>query len=513
MPKRYRPALPPRNHQTKALRRIAQPNRYGDVFALLMEMGTGKSKVICDEWGERALNRDLSDLLIIAPAGCYSNWIDDHEESPSEFHKQLSPEIYDRALFAKWKSGAGVSASFKIQSVLTERNRPRVFVVNVEALSRGDKATDACREFLDTSKRGVMCVIDESPIIKGRDSIRTDVVLELGQHKKIGAKRILSGLVTPNSPLDLYTQFQFLDWRILGFRSYFGFRARYAILQDMPTGTPWVDEHGILHERFTKVVVAFRNTNELHGKIEPFSFRCLKSECLDLPPKQYVSRDIELTKDQKRIYKELQENAFAKLAAQKFVTVNMVLTQRMRLTQVLAGFTVDDDEKKIHEISETRSHAILEILSDYAGKALIWTSHDYCVRKLGVILRKEYGPKSCAQFWGANRPMRGEEELRFKTDPECRFLIATPGAGGRGNNWTMAGLSIYHDNSDNLDHRLQSEDRNHREGLASPGGAGSVLYIDLIARGTIDVKRIKLLRNKIDIATQIHGDSYREWLI
>jgi len=511
MPK-YRPALPPRDHQKRALRRIARPNRYGDVFALLMEMGTGKSKVVCDEWGARVVANKLSDLLIIAPAGCYSNWIDDHEESPSEFRKQLDPALFKRTLFVKWVSGMGVNARARLNAMLETRNRPRVFVVNAEALSRGDKATNACRAFLDSSQKGAMVVIDESPLMKGKDSIRTDTILELGEHKKIVAKRILSGLVTPNSPLDLYTQFQFLDWHILGFRSFYGFRARYAIMQDIPIGV-WFDEKGERHERMQKIVVNYRNTDELHGKIEPFSFRCLKSECLNLPPKQYISRDIELTKDQKRIYKELQENAFAKLADEKFVTVNMVLTQRMRLAQVLCGFTMDDEKKEIHEISERRSSATLELLSDYSGKAIIWTSHDYCVRKLHRIITEEFGQGSCAQFWGGNRPMRGEEELRFKTDPECRFLVATPAAGGKGNNWTVAGLSIYHDNSDSLDYRLQSEDRNHREGLTAKGGAQSVLYVDLIARGTIDVKRLKLLRNKINIATQIHGDSYREWLI
>ena len=459
------------------------------------------------------MSNDLSDLLIIAPAGCYSNWIDDHEESPSEFHKQFDPSLYERSLLVKWISGGGVHHRERMDLIVGKsHDRPRAFVVNAEALSRVNKAIEACNTFLDTSKRGVMVVIDESPLMKGADSIRTEVISEMGKHPKIAAKRILSGLVTPNSPMDLYPQFNFLDWRILGFRSFYGFRSRYAITQNMPVGV-WFDKKGNRHERTTKIIVNYRNVDELHGKIEPFSFRCLKSECLDLPPKQYVSRDIELTDEQRRIYKDLKEKAYAQLSKAKFVTTNMVLVQRMRLSQVLCGFTVDDDEKMIQHIPERRSQAILELLSDYRGKAIIWTSHDYCVRKLGTLLRKEFGAKCCAQFWGGNRPMRGEEELRFKTDPECKYLIATPAAGGRGNNWTVAGLSIYHDNNDNLDHRLQSEDRNHRDGLQLPGGAGSALYVDLIARGTIDTKRVKLLRKKIDIATQIHGDDYREWLV
>ena len=38
-------------------------------------------------------------------------------------------------------------------------------------------------------------------------------------------------------------------------------------------------------------------------------------------------------------------------------------------------------------------------------------------------------------------------------------------------------------------------------------------YIDLIAVGTVDEKIVKALRDKINIATQVMGEDFKQWLI
>jgi SNF2 family DNA or RNA helicase len=59
-----------------------------------------------------------------------------------------------------------------------------------------------------------------------------------------------------------------------------------------------------------------------------------------------------------------------------------------------------------------------------------------------------------------------------------------------------------------LEKRLQSEDRAHRIGQTK-----NVTYIDLIAVGTVDEKIVKALRDKINIATQVMGEDFKQWLI
>lgn len=497
----YVPALRPRAHQDEARRRrLARPSRpsSGDVFAYLMDMGTGKSKVILDEFGERVYAKDkVQDLLIVAPAGCYSNWtVDRGPDDPSEFRKQLPPEFYERLVWTTWSSGMGAEGKRRMEAMLRCTDRPRALVMNVEALSSVKRAREAASAFLSSGR--AMFAIDESPRIKNHRAQRTKTILELGQDAL--ARRIMTGLVTPRSPMDLYSQFEFLDWRILGFRSYFGYRARYAITRQMKVG-------GRDHPRNVRLIVGYKNVEELQDKIGPYSYRVLSEDCLDLPPQQYAMRDVELTDTQRRMYNEMREFATAKLDSEDYVTATMVLTQRLRLDQLLCGFVIDE-EGKLHEVPEKRTDEMLELLGDYEGKAIIWTTHDYCVRKISRRLREEFGERSVAQFWGGNRSTRGEDERRFKSDPECRWMVATQSAGGVGNNWTVANLAVYFNNSDDLEHRMQSEKRPHRDGQTRP-----VLYADLVARGTIDERKIKNLRKKIDLAALISGEDYREWLI
>ena len=259
--------------------------------------------------------------------------------------------------------------------------------------------------------------------------------------------------------------------------------------------------------RDVKIVVGYRNIEELQAKIRPHSYRVLKEDCLDLEPKQYATRDVALTKEQKKIYNNLKLSATASLGNDRWVTATQVITQILRLDQVLCGHVIDE-EGMLHDVPENRTAILVEILNEHSGKAIIWTAYDHCVRKIATTLRKEFGEASVACFWGGNRSTRHEDEARFKSDPECRFMVSTPSAGGKGNTWVVADLVIYHSSTNNLEHRAQSEDRAHRDGQTA-----TVHYIDLVARGTVDEAKLKAIRAKIDMSSIINGDNYREWLI
>jgi len=477
-------------HQTEAMTRLrANPS----TFALLMGMGTGKTKVILDEWGERV--GELPNLLVVAPAGSYGNWyLDRSPEEPGEATKHLDPALRKDMLIHHWNSSGGVKWADALKKFLKTRDRPRMFVINVEAFSSVDRAVIACATFLKSAP--TLMVIDEATKIKGPTTRRTKAVLKLGA--LAAARRIATGLVTPQSPLDLWSQFAFLDPAILACRTFVGFRSVYAITRkEHFPGARWPVE----------IVVGFRNLDQLAKLIEPYSYRVHKETCLDLPPKIYTTRDVSMTPEQTRAYRELKEFATTKLEAEVHVTATSVITQILRMHQLLCGHLVDE-HGEVHELSEQRTGALLDVLAEHDGKAVIWVSYEHSLKKLYAVLEKEYGSGCVAAFWGGNRTERLDDETRFKTDPKCRFMIATPGAGGMGNTWTVADLVIYFSNSYDLEQRVQSEDRTHRMGQSK-----SVTYVDLVARGTVDEKILHALRNKINLSAQITGQNWREWVI
>lgn len=498
----YRPRTSPLKHQLIARKRrrsIPTDPSDEDVFAWLMDMGTGKSWVMLDEFGDRENARDLQDMLIVAPAGSYKNWYEDKSDlQQSEINKHLSEDMRERLVVAGWVSGGGAETKRSIERLMrvTDPRRPRALFVNVEALSTVQKVRTLCAEFV-RQRRAIMGV-DESTTIKGHRSERSKAVRLIGEGA--AARRIMTGLPTPRSPLDLYAQYEFLDWRILGHRSYRNFMHRYAVTKSTDFG-------GKLR-RPTEIVVGYRNVAELHDLIAPYSYRVLKKDCLDLPPKVYAPfREVEMTKEQRRAYSELLEYATTQLDSGEHVTAEMTMQQVMKRHQVLCGY-VKDENGVTHEIPTKRPDSLVELLGEHEGKAIIWAPYDFCIRAISDRLGKEFGPRSYARFWGGNRSTRGEEERRFLGDPDCRFMVATPGAGGRGNTWTVANLVVYYASLDNLEHRDQSEDRPHRHGQTE-----SVLYVDMVVRGTVEERIVKSLRKKIDIAAAITGDGPRAWLI
>jgi hypothetical protein len=470
------------DHQRECLDKMAGK----EAFAVLMAMRLGKTATILVDYARLEAAGEVENLFVLAPGGAYRTW----EEAASD---DLPLSLYERLTTHIWQSGGGATKERSRKGFLEAVGGPRMLVMNIEALSTVEDARTLATAFLGQGPG--MLVVDESTVLRDPSSKRTKFVVD-----KLAPlapyRRILSGLPSPNSPFNLFAQFCFLDWRILGHDSFFTFKAYYARMARvrLPNGHTFWE------------VKNYRNLEDLQRKIEPHSYRKRLEDVYDMPPKLYSYRHVELTKEQVRIYDELLAFATAKLTATEHVTATIVIVQLIRLHQVLCGYSVDE-LGKVHPIPENRTSALLELLREFEGKAIVWVSYDYNIRAVADAIRGEYGPGSVARFWGGNRETREEEERRYKTDPECRFMVATPAAGGRGRTWTAADLVVYFSNSYDLEHRSQSEER--------PQGVGktrSVAYVDLVAKGTVDERIIKALREKIVLASAITGDNWKEWL-
>ena len=477
----YEPKREPWAHQAEALKKM----RGQTVFALLMAMRTGKTKTLLDDWGWME-SEGLSDsLLVIAPGGVYQTWRRAIEDD-------LPDVLASRMKVLVWKAGGGIAQDREIASLLLHKG-PKALLINVEALSSVLRARELCTRFVEAGRTTI--AIDESTIIKNSKAKRTKFVAKLGKAARF--RRIMSGLPNPRSPLDLYSQFDFLDWRIFGHRSFYSFQNRYAIRRRMRMGG-----------REFLQVVGYQNEEELRDKMIPYSYRKRLEDVYDLPPKMYSVREVTLTTQQKRIYSDLKKYATSMIEKEKFVTATLVITQMLRMHQVLCGHVVDE-EGNSHRVEENRTKELLSILEEYDGKAIVWCSYDFDVHNVSEKIRSEYGPESVSRFWGGNRQTREEEERRFLNDPGCRFMVATAAAGGRGRTWTVADLIIYYSNTYDLEHRSQSEERG--QGV---GKTNSVAYIDLVVPGTVDEKIAEALKAKQNLATLVLGDKdkWREFI-
>jgi SNF2 family DNA or RNA helicase len=469
----------PYDHQKEAIRRARR--RAG--YAYLMEMGTGKTKAIIDETGILFDEGEIDIMFVFAPKGVYRNWI-----------RELATHMGVEYTVEFWEPGGGNKEKQRKLNAITKpgAGKLRIVLMNIEAVSGTGIAMKYAEQFI----RSGICyiVVDESTAIKNPTATRTKNIIKLG--RMCAFRRIATGSPAPNSPLDLFSQFEFLGDGLLGCRSYFNFRARHAVMQNKVFG-----------KRKVQVVVGYRNVSELTKHVQENSYRVLKEECLDLPEKLYRIRDVVLTDEQSEAYQAMRRDAYLELRNGGFVSSQSAITTLMRLQQIVCGHVRDSDGGLVH-LDNNRVDDMMDELEGIRGAAIIWSRFQPEIYRICEKIKENYGEEALAQFHGVNSKTREEDARRFLSSDKCRFMVSTQQSGGFGNTWLKGTYTIYMSNSFNLEHRLQSEDRPHRGGQTE-----KCTYTDMCAIGTVDEKLISALKNKINIAETIMGDDPREWLI
>ena len=475
----YKFKTKPYAHQITALEKSWNK----EVFAYFMEMGTGKSKVLIDNIAMLYDKGKINGALIVAPKGVYQNWF--NGEIPTHL-----PDHIDKKMVL-WRALINQKQQLQLSTLFESGEDLHILIMNVESLST-KKGIDFAAKFIRT--HSTLMAIDESTTIKNPDAKRTKAIVSLGLNAKY--RRILTGSPVTKSPLDLYKQCEFLSPWLLDHSSYYTFRTRYAVMRTANFGG-----------RSVQLVVGYKNLGELSKKLEPFSYRCLKEDCLDLPEYTYTKRIIQLTPEQKKIYLTMKQIALAQLDG-KLMTTATALVQLMRLHQITCGhFTADDGT--IKEIKNERITALLELLEEVENKAVIWAHYRYDIASIIKAVESKFGKDSYVTYYGdtsSDDRQKAIEEIQ-NPDSKVRFIIGTPQTGGYGITLTGANTMIYYSNGYDLEKRIQSEARINRAGQTR-----KMTYIDIQCEDTVDEKIVKALVKKMNIANEIMNEDIKDWL-
>jgi SNF2 family DNA or RNA helicase len=476
---KYKYKTKPYAHQETALEKSWDKIEYG----YFMEMGTGKSKVLVDNMAMLYDKGKINGALIIAPKGVYNNWYT--SEIPTHLSNHIKPKV------VLWTSNISKEKEKEYKSLFETGYDLHILIMNVEAFST-KKGSEFAYKFLKS--HNTIMAVDESTTIKTPTAKRTKTILMLGQYAKY--RRILTGSPVTKSPLDLYSQCTFLNEELLGHASFYSFRNRYAHMINKNFGG-----------RRVQIVSSYQRLDELEEILKEFSYRVLKEDCLDLPEKIYIKRNIQLTDEQEKAYSTMKSAALALLKG-KMATAPHVLTQMMRLHQITCGHLKNDDGT-ITKLKNNRLDELLDLLDEIEGKAIIWANYVHDIEEITTAVKKKYGENSIVQYYGAiDSKTRQDGINKFQNvNSPVKFFIGNPQTGGYGITLTAANTVIYYSNGYDLEKRLQSEDRAHRIGQKK-----SVTYVDLIAEKTIDEKIVKALRKKINIASEVMGDTLKDWI-
>jgi len=330
-----------------------------------------------------------------------------------------------------------------------------------------------------------LIIADESHLGKNHKAQRTKALKAIPCKYKLA----MTGTPTPNNPLDIWSQF---DWIRPGHLSgnFYAFRNHFA---NMYSGAG-----------FTKIV-SYKNLDRLAQLVGKYTYRKTKDECLDLPEKVYQTIPIELDDKTKAAYVSMARDMIADVEEAGEMSASTALVKLLRLQQITSGFIKVDDTGVLKDIGGEKLRALEDLIENLHGeKLVIWCRFNNDVKRIGELLdRLKIAWKPLI---GAVPEAERQNSINaFQSTEYPLVIVSNVAVGGVGITLTAARYAIYYSRTFSYGEAKQSEDRIHRIGQDR-----KVTYYDLACSGTIDYYILKILQQKADLSSVITGDTIRE---
>lgn len=452
----------PFQHQETALTKVRQK----EAFFLLMEQGTGKTKVAIDRAGELWAEGAISGVLVVSRKGVHRQWIE--SQLPEHFGGDWSGSFWDGAKMRVVKSGPGLEW----------------YAFNFDAM-KAPRGNSTARAFILRHQGSILIVADETQEIKNPNSARHKALEQLKTFAASPYRFALTGTPIAKDLTDEWAQLRWLDERIIGIRYLTSFRNEYCIM-------------GGFEGRET---VGHKNVDRFKARVDPYSFRATKAE-IGILPKIHRRWAIDLSPAQKKTIESIRQDLLALLESGEKIAVPTIGAALIKIQQVSNGFLSLTEEKEIAEFSPNpRLSALIEILAAYPGKTIVWARFREDMRQIARRLVAE-GITFAEYHGGTGDTARAAAVQSFLAPEGVQVFLSNPQAGGTGLN-LQGGCNhaIYYSNSFSAIDRWQSEDRIHRIGTK-----GAVVYTDIVAKGSIDAMILSNLRKKKNISDLALGD-------
>jgi SNF2 family DNA or RNA helicase len=464
----------PWSHQLNALKVAEDSNE----LALFFDMGTGKTATAINILRLKFnQNKKIFKTIIFAPLVVCENW-----KREFEMH---APKLAANVLVLN-KSGQK-----RLKDFDKYVGDSTIIVTNYESL----RTEDFFKRLEDWGPKAM--VLDESHLCKNHKSKQAKKVEKLSRATRF--RYLLTGTPILNSALDIFHQFLILDGGETFGKNYYVFQLKYF----KDGNSKWAGRPGY----FPKWEPVTSLYPELNNKIYSKALRVVKSECLDLPPLIRQKIEVELSPEQKKIYKDMERDFVAflesKKGERKAVLAELAITKALRLQQIVTGFVTTEDGEVIEQKANPRLDVLKELLESITKehKVIVWCSFIHNYRQVEGACKQL--KLSCVKLTGEQTSTQKQESMdTFNNDPKMKVMIANRRAGGIGVNLIAASYSIIYSRNFSLGEELQSEARNYRGGSEIHE---SVTKIDLVAPDTIDARVVESLGKKEKTSEAILG--------
>ena len=231
--------------------------------------------------------------------------------------------------------------------------------------------------------------------------------------------------------------------------------------------------------------------------------RFTKEECLDLPPMVYVKREVELTRQQKKYYKQLKDKLVMEITGAEVTAMNAAVSLN-KLLQISAGAVYTDDGSTLEFDIKHRYKVLREVIDESSQKILVFVPFKHVIDILTDKLRSE-GITTEVIRGDVSAPQRTQIFRTFQTTPNPRVLVIHPQAAAHGVTLTAANTVVWWGPTSSLETYEQANARVHRSGQVHKS---TVVQL----QGSAAEKHVyRLLDKRINVHTKLI-DLYNEVL-
>ena len=440
----------PRPHQKKALIKVYSKKRCG----LFLRVGSGKTKVALDFIGALLYNNMVSRCLVLAPLNALGVWED-----------QILMNVPE-CLNLKW-------SLFRPRSDV-DLTKTQLLLVNYEYARK-------CLGILMTWAPEVI-VCDESHRIKGPYTKQSKCAHKLGSISKFNIA--MTGTPASEKPLGLWSQFQFIDPSILDC-TYKEFKYEYGV---------WTGFGNFK-------LKCYKNLDRLAEKIAPHIITMKESEYLKLPEETSINIPVEMGSKCRTLYK-MMEQEFLVAVKGKEILAPLVITQLMKLSQLAGGFIIDQEKHPIsvgdHKLQVLRDLAY-DLMEDGVNRLIVFCRFMWEIDRVKFVFSKDW------EVLEVSGRIKHEDRVqlqhRFNSTVNSAIVVVCQIASGSSStNMQAAHHEIFYSLDYSAINYDQAKGRIRRDGQTHP-----CFFHHLIAKGTIDGKILRILKQKKDVADHLEN--------
>ena len=491
-------------------------------WALLCEMGTGKTKMSIDIATNLFYEKKIELVVVVAPNAVFGQWI-----------TEGLPEHGSNYLGLTWNRSSSKQYRRAVQSFKAAKGCLKWFAVNTEAFSREGSMQPVLWDILCSCERfgsgrfKALLIIDEASAIKNPDSGRSKELAKWASAFRY--RSILTGTPSPQSLSNIWNLYETLDKNFWGM-SYLAFRNAHVLMYrrrvefqkngrtlykyidhelDATTwkrvkGTIAAQRSGSGEVQYTEIANRFDmsvatvlsieaqerydpyiNVERITEAIKPYTFTLKKSDCKDMPPKIFQKVPLTLSKAQREaLYQMKRENIV--IGETGILTITNKSQLLIRAMQICGGFLpLSTDTPGVYTLEEIKGgnpkleRLLLEIDELGGEQAIVWAHFN----AEQLLLQKTFTEKGIAASYyiGDKSPEALEREKARFVAGETQIMLMSPNMGAYGINLVNATVQLWYSRGWSVEKRLQALDRSHRITSTKP-----VIYKDLVYLGTVD---------------------------